>query len=396
MLSDEELLALWRGGESDRVEFKRNAGDADTIRKNICAFANDLSDSRQVGVIFIGVDDDGSCANIQVTDEIQQKLSHMHDDGKILPPPSLDVQKRVLNGCEVLVVIVQPSSAPPVRFDGRVFVRIGTRTVQANPEDEQRLVEKRRHIASRPFDLSPVYSATLDDLDLDFFRHEFLPAAVAADVIRHNQRSLHQQLAALGLLSADGLPTVAGLLICGEHQREFIPGAYVQFVRYAGDQLTAPIQASREISGKISEIARRLDEILLANIHVASDIKSQLYERRSPDYPIEALRQLMLNALMHRTYEGTNTPIRLYWFEDRVEILSPGGLYGIVANAGIESGMTDYRNPTLASAMKHLGLVQRFGVGIQLAKRALAENGNPPPQFTVSPVSVLVTVRRRP
>lgn len=395
MLGDHELLELLRNGESDRVEFKSSASQLDEIRKVICALANDLPDNRQVGVLFIGVKDNGDCADLIITDKLQRDIGQLRDDGRLLPFPSFDVQKRKLRGCEVLVVLVHPSTVPPVRFDGRVFVRNGTRSVQASPEDERRLVEKRQRIAGRSFDLSPVYDARLEDLDIDFFRHEYLPSVVPSAFLEQDQRSLSQQLISLGLLSIDGFPTVMGLLVCGKRQREFIPCSYVQFVRFAGDSLTSPIRASREIDGKISEIVRRVDEVFTANINIASDIASQLHEQRLPDYPVEALRQLIINALMHRLYEGTSAPVRLYWFEDRIEIQSPGGLYGLVVHGGIESGATDYRNPAIASAMKYLGLVQRFGVGIQLAKQKLTENGNPPPEFTVSPASVLVTVRRR-
>ncbi len=203
-------------------------------------------------MIFVGIEDDGACANLAITDELEQKLSQMRDDGKILPFPSFDVQKRTLDSCEVLAVIVQPATAPPLRFEGRVFVRSGAR--QANPEDERRLVEKQRRIASRPFDLHPVYGATIDDLDLEFFKQVYLPNAIALDVLSQNQRSIEQQLASLGLTNADNLPTITGLLVCGKHQREFVPSVHVQFVRYAGAQLTSPIRANYEISGKISEI----------------------------------------------------------------------------------------------------------------------------------------------
>ncbi|MFQ3536216.1 MAG: RNA-binding domain-containing protein [Aggregatilineales bacterium] len=369
MLSDEELLALWRSGESDRVEFKRSAKDLDKIRENICALANDLPESQEVGVIFIGLEDEGSCTGLTITREMVEKISNLHNEGRILPPPSFDVQKRTLDGCPVLVVMVQPSRALPVYCDGRVFVRIGPSTRKASPEDEQRLVEKGQRIASRPFDLSPVYDATLDDLDLDFFKSEYLRTAFGQELLMQDQRSITQQLATLHLLGRNNVPTVTGLLVCGFQQRGFIPGAYVQFVRFAGTQITDPIQANRDVDGKISEIARRLDEILAANINVSLDIKSKLHEQRLPDYPIVALRQLIINALMHRTYQGTHAPTRFYWFEDRIEILSPGGLFGIVASSGIESGATDYRNPTLASAMKNLGLVQRFGVEYSLLRK---------------------------
>lgn len=109
-----------------------------------------------------------------------------------------------------------------------------------------------------------------------------------------------------------------------------------------------------------------------------------------------ALQQLVRNALMHRTYEGTNAPIRFNWFNDRIEIISPGGPFGEVTieNFG-QPGITDYRNRYLADAMRVYGLVQRFGVGISIAQRELQKNNNPPAEFDVQPTVVLCKVRKR-
>jgi ATP-dependent DNA helicase RecG len=100
---------------------------------------------------------------------------------------------------------------------------------------------------------------------------------------------------------------------------------------------------------------------------------------------------------MHRTYEGTNAPVRVYWFDDRIEIFSPGGPYGTV-NAGNfgQPGVSDYRNLSIAGILKTLGFVQRFGFGIADARRALAANGNPPPEFEVQPTMVLAIVKKAP
>lgn len=95
-------------------------------------------------------------------------------------------------------------------------------------------------------------------------------------------------------------------------------------------------------------------------------------EERTTAYPMDALRQLVRNAHMHRSYEATHSPVRVYWFEDRIEIHNAGGPYGAVTpeNFG-QSGVTDYRNPNLAEALRALGFVQRFGAGIALARKAL-------------------------
>ena len=96
---------------------------------------------------------------------------------------------------------------------------------------------------------------------------------------------------------------------------------------------------------------------------------------------------------MHRNYEGTNAPVRVYWFTNRIEISNPGGLYGQVNTDNFGKGTTDYRNPLLAEAMYTMGYVQRFGLGIPLTYKELANNGNPEPKFNFQPTNVLVTVR---
>ena len=108
------------------------------------------------------------------------------------------------------------------------------------------------------------------------------------------------------------------------------------------------------------------------------------------------MREFLRNASIHRNYENSLTPVRLSWFADRVEILSPGSTFGEVRRDSVGQGVTSYRNPTVAEEMKNLGFMQRFGLGIETARRALSENGNPPPEFDVQDQFVLVTVRRRP
>ena len=142
-LSNHEIKQLSKDLESDRVERKRSASDGNKIRRSLCAFANDLPNHGQPGFLFIGIEDDGSCSGISVSDQLLKDLAAMRDDGNIIPLPSITVQERILDGCEVAVVVVQPSLIPPVRYRGRVWVRIGPTTRQATVEEEQRLAERR-------------------------------------------------------------------------------------------------------------------------------------------------------------------------------------------------------------------------------------------------------------
>jgi ATP-dependent DNA helicase RecG len=396
MLSDAELAALLNNLESDRVERKASISDRDRLRQVICAFANDLPSYQLPGVLFIGANDDGTCANLRITDELLRTVADMRSDGNILPFPTMTVQKRTVSGCDLVVVEVQPSDLPPVRYNGRVWIRVGPRRATASADEERRLAEKRR-AADTPFDRRAVRGSSIDDLDLDLFERIYLPSALPADVLTENDRPALQRLASLHFLTPDGTPNVAAILVLGKDPTAWLPGAYIQFVRLDGAQLTDPIRHQKEITGPFPDLLRRLDEILEANIAVPTDVTSEPKEKRRPDYPLVALQQLARNAILHRTYETSNAPVRIYWFLDRVEIHSPGGPFGQVHDYNFgQPGVTDYRNPLLAEAMKSLGYVQRFGLGFPLARKELQRNGNPDLQPECNPNAILVTIWRRP
>lgn len=394
-MEEQEFESMLRDLESDLVERKASLSDPDRIRQAICAYANDLPNHRKPGFIFIGANDDGSCSGLEISDELLLKISNLKDDGKIQPFPSMSVDKKTINGCGMVMVRVEPSISPPVRLNGVTWIRVGPRRARATPEEEKRLAERRRS-RDLPYDLQPVPSATAEDLDLELFEHEYLPHAIAPSVLVQNTRSIEDKLKALRFLTPDGQPTVLGILVIGKDALRFIPGAYVQFLRLEGVDLTDPIRHQKEIAGPLPDLLRRIDEILEANNSVSVSIVSEPVEIRRSEYPLPALQQLIRNAILHRTYEGTNAPVRIYWFSDRIEIHNPGGPFGLVTKENFgKPGVTDYRNPHLAEAMHVLGYVQRFGMGIQIARKQLLDNGNPLPEFTIEENYILVTVRRQ-
>lgn len=362
--------------ESDRVErkqlFKGNAPT--TVREAVCAFTNDLSGHGEPGVVFIGARDDGTrVGGFDVSDELLRQLADIKTDGNIVPPPTLLVEKRHLCGQALAVVTVWPCDSPPARFRGRIHVRWGPRRGLASEQDERVLNERRRH-RDRPFDVQPVAEATLDDLDRLRFEQEYLPSLVARDVLAANDRGYEQRLAATKLVMSDAepRPTVLGVLVIGKLPADWIPGSYTQFLRLAGNDLTAPVADEEVIHGTVADQIRRLEEKLEAHNLRSVRFADTTLEARGEAYSMDALRQLVRNAFMHRSYEATNAPVRVYRFDDRIEIHNPGGPFGSVTpeNFG-QPGVTDYRNPNLAEALRALGYVQRFGAGIAIAQRAL-------------------------
>lgn len=393
MITESELRELLRDLESDRIERTTSRSDTDKFCEAICAFANDMPAYNRPGYLVLGARNDGSVAGINVTDQLLQQLSSYGDSGQIVPLPSMTVQKVTLREGEIVVVEVCPSDMPPVRYRGRVWIRRGPRKAIANEQEERILAEKRTHHA-RTFDLRPCRGCTRDDLVLDLFQLTYRNAAIAPELIAENNRDLLLQMASLGFWAVtEECATNAGALLFAQDPLNWFPGAAIQYVRFDGDALDTDILDERRFEGDLISVLREADSFLKTLFPLQPEPVSPLKEKLRTPYPVLAIRELLMNAVMHRDYES-NAPIRFYWFSDRIEIQNAGGLYGAVTPATFPD-QNDYRNPKIAEAMKTLGYVNTFGRGIARAQRLLRENGNPPAEFDISePTFFLATVRK--
>ena len=393
MLSQEQLVGLLSDLESDHVERTESTSNSDKFGQAVCAFANDLPNHRHPGYLLVGVKDDGVLAGLAVSDELLRNLGGIRADGNVLPQPAMNVSKFSLPGGDVAVVEVLPSDLPPVRYKGRVYVRVGPRKAVAN-EQEERILSERRVALARSFDARPCAEAGLGDLALGQF-DAYWRESVDAETIAANHRSVEQQLASLRLFDADrNCPTNAGLLLIGKNPRFFLPGAYVQYLRLPGSTLTDLPEDQAEVSGDLLSMLTELGARARLLIQHTLRPAKALQEKMLGDYPEQALRELLMNAVMHRNYDS-NTPVRFYAFSDHIEIQSPGGLYGEATQENFPT-RNSYRNPVIAEAMKSLGFVNRFGYGVQRAQALLAENGNPPAVFEFDEHAVLAKIFRRP
>lgn len=207
-------------------------------------------------MLFVGASDKGEPSRLAITDQLLQTLADMKSDGKILPPPSLSVEKRVLKGAAMAVVTVWPADSPPVRFDGTIWVRVGPRRGVATAQDERVLNEKRR-FRDQPFDARPCHSAALSDLDQVWFRETYLPAAVDPEILAANERSTEERLASTRMILSptEPTPTHLGVLTLTAQPRDFLPGAYVQFLKVAGPTLAdPPVDAPPGFEGRMVDV----------------------------------------------------------------------------------------------------------------------------------------------
>jgi len=391
MLTKDELVGLLSDMESDRVERTISTSKTDKFCEAICPFANDYPNHRSPGYLIAGANDNGTLAGMIITDELLLNLASIRSDGNVLPSPAMTVEKFALPGGEVAVVEVQPSTVPPVRYRGRVYMRVGPRRAIAN-EQEERILSERRSSLVNTFDSLPVTEADINELNIRLF-DEYRAQTIDPEIIANNHRSTEEKLASLRCFDLlTHKPTVVGLLLFGNNPRFYLPGGYVQFLKFPGTTMTDIPSDQLELSGDLRTVLEIAHTKIIAYNSIGMTRGEGFRDKLLPDYPEWAIRELFHNAVMHRDYASTS-PIRFYWFSDRIEIQNPGGLYGTVTRETL-SRRNSYRNPVIAEALKAMSYVNKFGYGIQRAEALLLENGNPPAEFEIDDKVFGVTIRK--
>ena len=383
MLTQQELQTLLHSTETYRVERTISTGDMDKFQEAICAFSNDLPNSRKKGYLILGAHDDGTLSGLKVTDALLKKIAAIRSDGNILPIPVMSVDRFVLPEGEVLVAEVTPSMLPPVRYRGRTFIRIGPRRDIAT-EAEERILAERRTSYMATFDTMPCFAAKLTDIDTELISSKYLEKLFGKELLSADKRSIEEQFSAVGLFDIENnCPTNAAVVLFGKHPRRFMPGLYVQYVRFTGEDVSSDVENEIQLEGNYCELLPRLESLLeLSVIKKKPVFVSMLREEMVSNFPYTAIRELVMNGCMHRDLQS-NMPLRIYEFSRHLEITNAGGLYG---NARPENFPTinDYRNPLIASAMKTLGYVNMFNRGVGQVQADLKENGNEPANFDVN------------
>lgn len=392
MITKEELLSLLKSTESYRVERTVSTGNMDKFCEAICAFANDMPNSRKNGYLIIGAKDDGTISGMKVDDALLKKIAGIRSDGNILPLPSMSVERFTFPEGDLLVAEVSPSDLPPVRYRGRTFIRVGPRRDIAT-QTEERILAERRCSFMATFDATPCLSATLDDLDIEYIIKSYLPKIFDEETLKEDKRDIKDQLSAIHLFDRkNDCPTYAGIILFAKNPKYFLLGDYVQFVRFKGKDKSGEILNERQFSGPLYKMLPALESFVKDAIITQRPVPESLFRERTVwNYPEGAIRELVMNACMHRDYQS-NMPIRLYQFDDYIEIMNAGGLYGDARPENFPT-VNDYRNPLVAEAMRVGKYVNKFNRGVMRVQEMLKENGNTPADFDVDTITAFrVTV----
>ena len=400
MITKDEIQELLHSTETYRVERTTSTGDMDKFQEAICAFANDLPNSRKNGYLILGAYDNGELSGLKVTDDLLKKIAAIRSNGNILPIPVMSVDRFQFPEGDLLVAEVSPSDLPPVRYRGRTFIRIGPRRDIAT-EAEERILAERRMSFMATFDTMPCLAAKLNDINTDLLRTKYLIPLLGNELVESDTRPIKEQMAAVGMYDTEHqCPTYAAVVLFGYKPRRFMPGLYVQYVRFKGEDVTSEVENEMQLEGNYCELLPRLESLLeLSVIKKKPVFVSILREEMVSNYPYTAIRELLLNACMHRDMQS-NTPLRFYEFASHLEILNAGGLYGNARPENFPS-VNDYRNPLVAKengnppAEFDVNLITAFKVEVKVVQSYATENGSKDVDKNDDDISVIELTERQ-
>lgn len=372
-----DLLQLIAGGENSRVEFKRDDIPPERMASRLAGLLN-----LDGGHVLLGIEDDRSISGLaRATAKAEEWVMQVASDH--LQPSIIPTWEVVESEDGVAVGIVTvPANAPDKPYKARqgahwvTKVRVGTTTRDATREEEQRLYQQSGGLR---YGLKPVPGTSLDDLDTRRLRDYFNRVLSDGDHPPPGSASWAQLLCNLELATkshGQTLATVDGMLLFGRRVGRFLPQSGVRAVCYDGPAPDYAVREDEKITGPLVPLQSD-DEALLETgvVDRAWDfvrrnvgVSAALHGARSVqrwDYPEPALREVLVNAVVHRDYSILGTDIMLSIFSDRLEVQSPGRLPNTVTVGGMRAGARYARNQVLVNFMRDYHYVDARGMGIR-------------------------------
>lgn len=355
-----ELLEIVARGEDTRHQFKADATNAIALGSEMVASANASG-----GQIFIGVADDGTLQPHDATSVRRLNELIANASTNCVRPAINPVTENVAVAGGVVVVVTVPEglSKPYMDNSGAIWVKSGSDKRRVTSREEmQRMFQAAQLLHG---DDIPVPGTSVADVDLDYFRHFF--RSRFEEELDEQNLSLAQVLSNMRLLADDRL-TVTGVLLFAKEPQALLPVFHVKAISYPGKD----IHASRYLES--ADILGRMDAQFEGSMafvlrHLRREQADQgVNSVGEIEIPRIVLEELLANALIHRDYFAS-APIRIFIFDDRIEIISPGHLPNNLTVANIRSGTSNMRNPILSSFATRVLPYRGLGTGILRALR---------------------------
>ena len=387
-VSLQTITDLIARGESETLELKRSTAQLPRAGQTLCAFLNG-----EGGRVIFGVTDRGEVVGQQVADKTLREIATML--GRFEPPARVEMDRLDVGKGRTVLVISAPSAREdaPFTFDGRAYRRVGSTTTVMPQEEYGRLLLDRNHSRHR-WENQPAPGIGLEDLD-----HE--------EVLRTRQTAIEQRRLSAGTsmdvgdildrleLRIDGKITQAAQVLYGTRFLPNYPQGLLKLGRFRGTKITGDILDNKQehlhAFAMVREAIAWLDRTLPLAAHFP---KGSIFREDRQPVPAEALREVILNAVMHRDYSLASSYVAIAVFDDRIEVRSVGAFpTGIRAEMLSGDHPSILRNPLIAGAFHRTGAVEVWGRGTNRVIEACRAHGIEPPEFSEQAGVVTVTFR---
>ncbi len=357
-----DIFADIASGEGLRCEFKERLDNPERVAGEIVAFANSVG-----GTLYIGVNDEGNICGVNNSDLVFQTLTNICRD-RCIPAISPLIEQQTIHGKEIVVLTIVSAlnKFKPYRTaGGRFYIRSGKDKKDATGRELMRIAQAAGELH---YDESPVLGIGLQDFSMrDFEKYHDRQFGMSLNA--HLDQSglelpvLLRNLKLLYDLDGDMMLTVAGVLVFGSDPQRFLPQSRVSAVAFAGHDEDSDILDRREITGRLSSIIEETRVFFERNIrHPARE--HGFYREDIMLYDPKALGEAVVNAIAHRDYSLSGSQIRVFMFDDRIEVRSPGRLPNSVTIDNIKLGVHAERNRTISTLLTQSGYMSAIGTGI--------------------------------
>jgi ATP-dependent DNA helicase RecG len=359
-MTEAELRALIRpGGESETVEYKRLPERPEDLAKSLVALSNTRG-----GTILVGVDDGGRITGFSEP-KFEECVASVARD-KVSPPIAPAVDRYRIPEGEVAVIHVEPGPDGPyarVHEEERAYlVQVGTTRREADSRELLGLLQAAGRIQA---DETPVGGTSARSIEGQPLR-AYLERVHRRDIGALAPRERRLLLTHLGFLKAPAGPaTLGGVLLFTASPQDHIPEALVIVARFSGADVASGLEDRIEIAGRLPDMVKSALRTLRASLRARGRRRGGRLASEG-EIPAGALREAIVNALVHRDYTLRGRPVRILVFETSVEIRSPGKPPNTMTVERMMAGSASVpRNPMLFTAMAHLGYVQKLGMGVR-------------------------------
>ncbi|MDG6250117.1 ATP-binding protein [Methanocalculus sp.] len=371
--------------ESATLELKKSLSLIEPALKSVCGFLN-----HRGGIISFGRTNTGTIIGVDPTDHSLRKLSQQITS-RIKPEVTPDIRVIEEEGKHLIVVTVPEGISKPYYLDGIAYMRTGTEN-RVMPPDEIKRIILREHAV--PWDDQLCQGATLDDIDAPSVRKFLERALYERRFDADPSTPVKIALEKLGVLSG-GLPTHAAILFFGKDPQRFFTQSEVRCARFKGEEVSSTYLNMSVLHGRIDQLIEDANRFITQTIQKAAWVVPGNMQREEHwEYPPDALREAVINAVCHRDYNSSgNVQIRI--FDSRVQVWNPGTLIEGVTVELLKVEHSSYpRNKTIARLLFLTGYIEQWGSGTLSMITACERDGVPDPQFREAGNAFVVTFLR--